>query len=313
MKIQQLKYFVAIYQEGSFSAAATRVNATQSGLSMHVKQIEERYGVSLFERSSSGVRPTESGRLFYQEAIKVLEVASQAELTLKELSGQTSGHVRLGLMPTFTRAVLCPFMLRCAEELPNVRVSIHEAYSAALSKEVVERKLDFAVVPLVDSALGLDTIKMGTDQECFVCSAESDLKIGAKVKLKALPPQRYILPRSINTRRPRIDHYLAANNIDVREIMELDAMLGTLDMVARSDWVAILPGILCLPDLAGNVRRVAPLAGPPLMTDYIRINPKTRPLSSPAQAIANILQEELNNALEINPANAKRAAATYQT
>jgi DNA-binding transcriptional LysR family regulator len=74
-----------------------------------------------------------------------------------------------------------------------------------------------------------------------------------------------------------------------------------LDIVANSDWVTILPGILCLPDLDGTKRRVIPLAEPPLMVDYMRIETRKRPLSAAAQAFADILQEELNCALEIDP------------
>ena len=80
MKLQQLRYFAAVYEHGSFSAAADKVNATQSGLSMHVSQMEKRYEVVLFQRSSSGVTPTEAGRAFYLEAVKVLAAASQREV-----------------------------------------------------------------------------------------------------------------------------------------------------------------------------------------------------------------------------------------
>ena len=76
-------------------------------------------------------------------------------------------------------------------------------------------------------------------------------------------------------------------------------MYGTLDLVARSDWVSILPGILCVPDLDGIKRRVLPLADPPLYVDYLRIEPRSKPLSRAAQAFADILQEELNSTLEI--------------
>jgi hypothetical protein len=71
--------------------------------------------------------------------------------------------------------------------------------------------------------------------------------------------------------------------------------------VTQSDWTAILPGILCLSDLDGVKRQITPLNDPPLFTDYIRIAPKTRALQEAAQAVANIIQEELNNALEIEP------------
>lgn len=301
MKIHQLRIFAAVYEEGSFSAGAERMNATQSGLSMHVRQIEDRYNVSLFERSSTGVVPTETGKRFYEAAIRVLDEAENAEAMLRDLSGAISGHVRIGLMPTFTRSVLSPVLLRIADELPNVNLSVQEAYSSVLSQEVVKGRLDFAVVPAVDTVLGLSTTLMGRDMECFVCAANNDLGLGETVRLADLEPQNFILPRQINARRPKIDHYFAVNEVSVNRVMELDAMLGTLDLVTQSDWTAILPGILCLSDLDGTKRQVTPLSDPPLFTDYIRIEPKTRGLTDAAQAVANIIQEELNNALEIDP------------
>ena len=297
MKIQQLRFFVAVYEEGSFSAGAIRVNATQSGLSMHVRQLENRYGVTLLTRSSTGVEPTEAGRTFYKMALETLNAASRAEDTLRELSGAVSGQIDVGLMPTFTGSILGSTLLRFSREYPHVRVSIHEAYSANLSNQVAEGILDFAVVPAVSNELGLDAVKMAVDRECLVCAGDSDLLRHSKAPLKELGPLRLILPTKVNARRARIDNYIAANEIKVVEMMELDAMLGTLDIVANSEWVSILPGILGRADRDGIKRRFTPLEKPPLAVEYMRISHKARPLNRAAQVFLDTLQEELNIAL----------------
>ncbi len=126
VKLQHLKYFVAVFEEGSFSAGAQRVNATQSGLSMHVRQLEDRYQVQLLYRSSTGVTPTEAGKRFYRDAVRVLHAATEAEANLRALSGAVTGHVTVGLMPTFTRAVLGPALMRFAMDFPNVKVAVRE-------------------------------------------------------------------------------------------------------------------------------------------------------------------------------------------
>lgn len=298
MKIQQLRFFVAVYEEGSFSAGAIRVNATQSGLSMHVRQLENRYGVELLKRSSTGVEPTEAGRMFYARAIQVLNATAQAEETLKELSGVISDHIHVGLMPTFTGSVLTPALLRFSTDFPNVRVSIEEAYSSTLSARVSEGALDFAVVPAVDSDLGLETFLMAEDRECLVCAAGSSIAMQDTARLAELPPLRLVLPSAVNARRPRIERYMSMNGIDVAEIMELDAMLGTLDMVAKSDWMSILPSVLGLADRDRIKRRFMYLIEPELTVQYMRISNKARPLGRAAQAFADVLQEELNTALE---------------
>jgi DNA-binding transcriptional LysR family regulator len=303
MKLQQLLYFAAVYEQGSFSAAAEQVNATQSGLSMHVRHIEDRYGVTLFQRSSSGVIPTEEGRAFYSEAVKVLAAARRAEDRLVTLSKSVVGHVHVGLMPTFTRAVLTSVLMRFAKEYPEVRLSISEAYSGVLAAEVAEGRLDFAVVP---ASYELDEVlvskPMGEDSECLVCAADRVVPVvKGGVMLSKMSPLRLVLPGRGNARRHRIENYFAVNNIEITDLMELDTMHGTLDLVANSDWVAILPGILCLPDLDGKRRKVVPLADPPLTVNYMRIETRKHPLGIAAQAFADILQEELNSAMEITP------------
>lgn len=303
MKLQQLRYFVAVYEQGSFSAAAEKVNATQSGLSMHVGQIEKRYGVNLFTRSSSGVTPTEAGRSFYREAVKVLAAAFHAEDRIRSLSKSVTGHIRIGLMPTFTRAVLTPALMRFSEAFPEVRLSISEAYSGALANDVSEGRLDFAVVPAsFDMGEMLVVTPMGKDRECLVCAADCALPVRPEgVRLSDLPPQKLVLPGPGNARRHRIESYFSQNRIDVRDRLQLDTMHGTLALVAESDWVSILPGILCLPDLDGARRRVVPLADPPLGVEYLRIEHASRPLSQGAEGFADILQAELSRALAITP------------
>jgi DNA-binding transcriptional LysR family regulator len=298
LKIQQLKFFVAVYEEGSFSAGAIRVNATQSGLSMHVRQLEQRYGVTLLNRSSTGAEPTEAGRTFYKMALETLNAAARAEESLKELSGAVSGQIDVGLMPTFTGSILSATLLRFSQQYKHVRVSIHEAYSANLSEQVAEGLLDFAVVPAVSSDLGLDTFRMAKDRECLVCASNNDILRDGEKSLKDLDPLRIVLPAKVNARRPRIEQYLAVNGIKVAETMELDAMLGTLDIIANSEWVSILPGILGRADRDGVKRRFIPLSDPPLDVEYMRISHKARPLNRAAQAILNNLQEELDVALE---------------
>jgi DNA-binding transcriptional LysR family regulator len=293
VKLQHLKYFVAVFEEGSFSAGAQRVNATQSGLSMHVRQLEDRYQVQLLNRSSTGVTPTEVGKRFYRDAVRVIHAAAEAEANLMALPGAVTGQVTVGLMPTFTRSVLGPALLRFAEEYPYVKVTVCEAYSGELSRQVLAGELDFAVVPAFDADPRLRANLMGSDQEYFVVAADSPLAEQTSVRLADLPALNLVLPSPENVRRRKIDQYLATNGLEVGRLMELDSMFTTLDLVERSDWATILPGILCLPDLAGDRRRVIPIAEPGLSVEYLRIEPMSVPLSDAGQAFYSFLMDEL--------------------
>ena len=298
MKLQYLKYFVAVYEEGSFSAGALRVNATQSGLSMHVRQLEDRYQVKLFDRSSVGVTPTEAGRQFYSDAVRVLRAATEAETTLRTLAGDVTGNVRVGLMPTFTRALLGPALLKFSEDFPSVKVSVREAYSAELSKQVSAGELDFAIVPAFDSELSLRAEPMGTDREFLVFSKDNAIGDIKQADLSKISPLNLVLPSRDNARRRKIDEYMRTNGIEPNRLIELDSMFATLDLVQNSNWASILPGVLCLPDLTNSSRRVAPIVSPGLTVDYIRIEPPSVPLSNAGQALFDVIEAELMKALK---------------
>lgn len=297
LKLQHLKYFVAVFEEGSFSAGAQRVNATQSGLSMHVRQLEDRFQVQLLNRSSTGVTPTEAGRRFYRDAVRVLHAATEAEANLRSLSGTVTGHVKVGLMPTFTRAVLGPALTKFVKDYPNVKVSVREAYSGELSRQVLAGDLDFAIVPAFDADERLHARVMGVDREYLVVSSNSDIGEENQVRLADLPPLDLVLPSPENVRRRKIDQFLAKHGVEVRRLMELDSMFTTLDLVATSNWAAILPGILCLPDLDGIRRRVIPITEPNLDVEYLRIEPMSVPLSEAGNAFYSVLNDELSSAL----------------
>src|SRR5437660_11758508 len=106
ISLRQIRSFVAVCEAASFTAAAEREGATQSGISQHIKQLEAELGVSLLTRDGRTVEPTQAGRLYYAECVDVLKRldAAQQGVAVKALHGK----VRVGLMPTFTRAVLAP-------------------------------------------------------------------------------------------------------------------------------------------------------------------------------------------------------------
>jgi DNA-binding transcriptional LysR family regulator len=108
LKLQQIATFVVVYQERSFTAAAERIHATQSGLSMQIKELEDSLGLQLFERSTRGVEPTVAGEKFYGHALRLLRELDETRHEMRAMKGADTGTVRAGLMPTFARAALPP-------------------------------------------------------------------------------------------------------------------------------------------------------------------------------------------------------------
>ncbi|WP_146344963.1 LysR family transcriptional regulator [Falsiphaeobacter marinintestinus] len=293
LKLQHLRFFVAVYEQKSVTAAASKVHATQSGVSMQIRDLEEILGVKLFERTSKGVVPTKAGERIYWRAARVLLEIGELELDVNDQADKLVGTVRAGIMPTFARSILAPVLIRFSRQNPLVDVKITEGYSAVLTQMVANDELDLAVVPGGEQPTGLRSTFLDTDVEILVSRPGQG---GDKPRLETLataPSMNLVLPGPENARRAKIDQYLENFCQSAHTVMELDSMITTLDMIERGDWNSVLPGCLCLPNLGDPNYDLIPVTEPDLRVDYLLIEPAARASSKPVQMFEQELSQEI--------------------
>ena len=174
-----------------------------------------------------------------------------------------------------------------------MRVKIVEGYSGTLTQQIRVGELDFAIVPAFAGAPGLTSRLFLTTPEVLVVNASaSKLTHLAPVRLADLGPLKLVVPGKLNTRRTTIETYCACNGVRIEQLVELDAMLATLDLVARSDWVTVVPGIMMALDTGSPPLKVNPLTGPPLSLDLVMIEPSRRSMSDIARAFLAALEAQ---------------------
>ena len=93
MNITELRYLVAIRKWGSVSAAAKQLYAAQPNVSKALKNLEEEYGIRIFERSSTGMIPTEQGRHFIRQAERVLDEVDRLDLDARSRQSSCGNFV----------------------------------------------------------------------------------------------------------------------------------------------------------------------------------------------------------------------------
>jgi LysR family nitrogen assimilation transcriptional regulator len=290
--LRDIKLFVAVYEERSFTAAATRENATQSGVSQHIRKLEDSFRVKLFIRGTGGAVPTPAADCYYDHCIDVLRAHGAAGRAVRVFGLGIEGAIKVGLMPTMTRCVLAPTLTRFIKEHPNSAVRIVEGYSAGLTQQVQNGDLDFAIVPAFPGAMGLRSRLFLRTPEVLVSSLKSPLTHAKPVRLRTLNSINLVVPSKANTRRNLIETYLSSNGIKINRHLELDAMLGSLDFVAQSDWLCILPGIMMAESNKNRSFTVNPIVEPRFGLDLIQIEPSRQVLSVAASAFLEILEQE---------------------
>ena len=289
--IREMQLFVAAYETQSFTAAAQREHATQSGVSQHMRKLEEQLGVKLFSRESGRVSPTPAASRYYANCVEVLRAHEAAGKSVQDYAKGLEGEVVIGLMPTMTRCLLAPVLARFISEHPNVFVRVVEGYSAMLTEQVRAGELDAAIVPAFLGASGLKSRMFLQTDEVLISSARSSLRHSKPVRLGLLDPLKILVPSRENTRRTRIETYLTSNGIKIERMLELDSMFGTLDFIALTDWVTILPALVVAAQETPRRFTVNTIADPPFSLDLVMIEPARRSMSPSTQAFIKMLKE----------------------
>ena len=298
--LRQIRAIIAVCEEGSFTRAAARENATQSGISQHVAAAERTLGVKLFERSAAGVKPTPAGQRYYKRCIEAVGQLANANEEVRSFASRVSGDLRIGLIPTLTRAALAPALDQFVTQHPDVRIHIVEGYSGWLTDMVRNGDLDFAVVPTTEGSVGLKSRLIVRDREMLVSNVSRGLKPFEPVRLKDCGPLKLLLPSRANVRRRNIEVYFQTHGVEIADVIEMDAMISTLQFVMRSDWVAILSGLICFADIGRKIGRViSPIYDPQLIAEFVVISPARRTLSTQAQLFLECFEAEIARIQEV--------------
>ncbi len=144
---RQLRYFIAVAEELSFTRAALRLHLSQPPLSQQIQSLERDLGVRLLERNRRNVALTEPGRLFLEQARQILAKADAARIQVVAAAAGYGGQLRLAYTvsvsfhPAFPRT-----LLRYGQIAPDVRMQLCEMYTQAQFAALLADQIDVGFV-----------------------------------------------------------------------------------------------------------------------------------------------------------------------
>jgi LysR family transcriptional regulator, nitrogen assimilation regulatory protein len=293
VSIRQIRAVIAVCEEASFTRAAEREFATQSGISQRIASLETTLGVKLFERSIDGVRPTPAGLCYYNRCLEAVRAIRAATDDIRALQEQTTSYLRVGLTPIFAATALAPTLKLYMQENPGVKLKVVEGYSGTLIEKLAAEDLDFAIVTKFEQRSGLSSELLVRDREMLVSGSARKIASLSPVRLRDIQPFKIVSPGPNNVHHRNLESYFQANGVRVDNMIEMEGIVGTLEFVAATDWVAILPAMICKnlqrTDLFAN-----PIVDPPMHTDFMIVAPSRRPLNLQAQLFVRQFKTEMS-------------------
>ncbi|MDH6243404.1 LysR substrate-binding domain-containing protein [Mycobacterium sp. OTB74] len=146
MELRELRAFLAVSEEGGFSAAARRLHISQPALSQAIAGLERQLGVQLLTRQSSGVIPTEAGLTLITEARAVLARHDQAVAALARHTGSPDTALRLGVPIELPTDLLTAPLAALTAAHPDIRVLPRHLSTTAQFEALSRSELDVGLV-----------------------------------------------------------------------------------------------------------------------------------------------------------------------
>lgn len=146
MTLQQMEYIVAVDKYRHFAKAAESCGITQSTLSSLIQKLEYELDVTIFDRSSHPVKPTELGQEIINQAKVLLFNASQIEELVSSHKGESVGKVRMGIAPTIAPYILPKMFKYLSENHPDIQLFVEESRVSAIVQKLERAELDLALL-----------------------------------------------------------------------------------------------------------------------------------------------------------------------
>jgi molybdate transport repressor ModE-like protein len=264
LDVGRLRLLREVELRGSIAAAAREVGLTPSAVSQQLSILEREAGTPLLDRSPRGVLLTGAGQALVGRARSILQLLEEARADLDRLTGELSGHIRIGTVASAAAALVSPAAIRLAAEHAALELTVSVAEPGRSIDQLLEGDLDIAVVDVYDGVpVPVPDYLLSTDlctEPLVVVTALDALPGRGALKLSALSDVNWVMPPLDAACGQAVRFACRAEGFEPRVRWETDDMLLLVRAVSAGHGIAVLPRLA----VADNVAEIEirPLAEP---------------------------------------------------
>lgn len=251
MTIRHMKIFLEVYRTENITKAAEHLHMTQPAVTRTIQEIENYYGVRLFERINRRLYVTETGKQFYKQALHIVDSFDNIEKTLR--NWDTFGVLRVGSSITLGNFVLPELVCRFKENHPNIKIYANVSNGSNLQKALLNNHLDLALVEGEVSEADLMSEQFYSDQLILIMPVGHPLMCQEKIYLSDLSKYDLLLREKGSAGRIYIDSVFAVHGISVTPLWESVSTQAIIKAVSKGIGIALLPEMLVKKDIENGI------------------------------------------------------------
>ena len=241
LTLKHLRYFNALAKHLHFGRASDDCAISQPALSIQIKELEAMVGAPLVERTSRQVRLTTLGEDFVARSRNILAAVEELDDLVRTSTQALTGRLRLGVIPTIAPYLLPSVARALASEHPDVILQPREAVTGALVEDLLEYRLDAALVALPVSEPRL--IETPLFEEEFVLVRHETEARDPVPSPDSLQKMRLLLLEEGHCFRDQALAFCALDGRKMRDVMEGSSLSTLVQMVGAGIGLTLIPEI----------------------------------------------------------------------
>jgi DNA-binding transcriptional LysR family regulator len=246
MEIAEIRAFVAVARERSFSLAARKLFRTQPTVSMAVRKLEREVGVRLLDRSGRGVRPTPSGEIFLADVGPLLEAWEASRMRVRESAdGVPWGNVRVAGEEAAILYLLAGPLRAYLKRCPQVEPILRCGEPAEAAKALRSGEVDFCIGSFSPSPAEFEYRPFARNDRMLIAPRTLSLPRGGRLTVSRLAAFPLILPLRGSPLRQHIERAFEKAGAAPRAVLEASSWETVKQYVGLGLGIAIVPGF-CL-------------------------------------------------------------------
>ena len=288
--LRQLQYVVAVADDLSFRRAAERCGVSQPSLSAQLAQLEDAFGVRIFERSGKPVILTAGGREIVERARRLMVDADDLFLAAKRVGDPLSGTLRVGIIPTISPYLLPSVTPVLRKHFSALRVAWLEDKTEVLVRKLAEGGLEAAILALEADIGDLERAIIAKDPFMVVVRREHALaQLKGPVAASDLKGDELLLLDEGHCFRDQALEFCATARAHEAEFRATS--LSTLvQMVAGGAGITLLPALAVPAEIARAKLRARPLKAPSAHRTLAMVWRKRSPLANALRGITEVIR-----------------------
>ncbi len=287
MTIRHLKIFLSICRSHfNTTKAAEGLHMTQPAVSLAIKELEQYYGVALFDRIGKRLKITEAGQRFCEYATHIISLFDDMEKGMKDWD--SFGVIRVGASITIGSQFLPSYVKAFYNRYPGTEVKVTIGPSERLEQKILNNELDFALIEGVSHTPSFISEEYMEDCLAVLCPANGSFYPGQQLSVEEFRHQNFLLREHGSGTRETFDRVVEAAGISITPIWEAMSTTALVNAVINGLGIAVLPHRMVIGPMERGLIVAVHVKGLSFKRKFHIVYHKEKFLTSSAKAFLNL-------------------------